>query len=45
MKRSIPIVLILGLLTSACVGLVQIGKGPLRVGEPKATSTPEGGAK
>lgn len=28
-------------LTTGCVGLVQIGKGPLQVGQPKASPTPE----
>ena len=42
MKRSIPTALIIisTLLAPACVGLVQIGKGPLQVGQPKPSPTP-----
>lgn len=41
MRKALILASLLGLLTSGCVGLVQIGKGPLRVGEPKAAATPE----
>lgn len=40
MKRALVLVSLLGLLASGCVGLVQIGKGPLQVGQPRATPTP-----
>lgn len=39
--RKVLILAILGLFASGCVGLVQIGKGPLQVGQPKATPTPD----
>jgi hypothetical protein len=39
MKKIVLIVLVV--FSVGCVGLVQIGKGPLQVGQPKATPTPE----
>lgn len=41
MRKALVLVSLLGLLASGCVGLVQIGKGPLQVGQPKASPTPE----
>ena len=35
------LIIVLALLSSGCVGLVQIGKGPLVVGQPRPTPTPE----
>lgn len=41
MRRALILVSLLGLLSSACVGLVKIGGGPIQVGQPKASPTPE----